>query len=158
MKKHLLLLLFLPFISFSQEKGSYAIVVTNNNEEQSNYVDLLKTFMSEGFKIDEKDDLFHTVTFEPVKYNFGYGKRTDTHWNYLIVDAVVSGDSITVRMKNKRSGKLKRETVYDPQFPETVAAFDRVIGIVKSLGDLTFPKYDDYDEKKKRYRDDVYGQ
>lgn len=157
MKKHLLLLLFLPLISFSQEKGSNAIVVTNNNDEQDNYVTLLKTFMSEGFKIDEKDDLFHTVTFEPVKYSFGYGKRTDTHWNYLIVDAVVSGDSITVRMKNKRSGRLKRETIYDPDHPETVAAFDLVTSIVGKMGDLSFPIAIDYVDRNRAFRDDVYG-
>lgn len=156
MLKHLLILLLLPSFAISQEIGTNVIVITNGQTEKENYVNFLKTLMSEGYDIDEKDDLFHTVLFKPKTYEYKYKRRMLV--NYLIISADFKGDTIFVSAKNKAPGRIKRETVYDPDVPETVVAFDIMLNVCKNMGgSVSYRINPNHRRSRPNYYDDVYG-
>lgn len=158
MKKHLLILLLIPSLAISQEIGTREIVITNDNTALENHIEALKVFMAKGYEIDEKDDLFHTVLFEPKKHHFPSGNREALV--YIILSMKSEDGKITLSMQDKRRGKRKMVTIFDPGYMDTVHVFNTVTNIATQIsGKMSFVKDPNYEPRKKPQgnRDDVYG-
>lgn len=159
MKYIYLLFLFFPSLALSQEIGTKEIVITNDNTALENHIEALKVFMAKGYEIDEKDDLFHTVLFEPKIHYFPGGGYMDFRV-YIIVSIRSEDGKITMSMKDKRRGRRKQNTIYDPEYTDTVHVFNTVTNIARHItGKISFVKEPSYEPRKKPEgnRDDVYG-